>query len=113
MQHHHDHDSAFHSQGYTIYILIWIGLVVLTGLTVVVAGVDLREVAVLTAMIVASIKSFLVMAFFMHLKYEPPIFRLMFLILLITFAIFMILTFSDVLFRASPNVLFGRPPANI
>lgn len=112
MQHNHDHDSAFHSQGYTIYVLIWLGLVVLTGLTVVVAGVHLRELAILTALMVASVKATLVMAIFMHLKYEPPVFRLMFLVLLITFAIFMILTFSDVLFRSSPNILFGGSTLN-
>jgi cytochrome c oxidase subunit 4 len=103
----HDHDNTLHSVGYTIYILVWMGLVVLTGVTVVIAGVDLRQMAVLTALIVAVVKSVLVMSFFMHLKYEPATFKLMVLVLIITFAIFLILTFSDVLFRSSPNVLFG------
>lgn len=111
MQHeHHDsatHEQALHGLGYGLYILIWIGLVALTGVTVAIAGVDVRQLAVLVAMLVASVKSTLVMAYFMHLKYEPPVFRWMFLVLLVTFAIFMILLFSDVLFRESPNVLFG------
>jgi cytochrome c oxidase subunit 4 len=103
----HDHDTALHGLGYTIYVLVWIGLVVLTGVTVTVAGVDLRQMAVLVALIVAVTKSVLVMAFFMHLKYEPATFKWMVLVLIVTFAIFLMLTFADVLFRSSPNILFG------
>jgi cytochrome c oxidase subunit 4 len=103
----HDHDNALHGLGYTIYVLVWIGLVVLTGVTVAIAGIDLRQLAVLVALIVAVTKSVLVMGFFMHLKYEPPTFKWMVLVLIVTFAIFLILTFSDVLFRSSTNVLFG------
>lgn len=102
-----EHDNALHGLGYGLYIIIWIGLVALTGVTVVIAGVNIREMAVLVALTVATVKSFLVMSFFMHLKYEPPLFRWMVLVLIVTFAIFLLLTFSDVLFRSSLNVLFG------
>ena len=103
----HEHENALHGLGYGIYIIIWVGLVVLTGVTVVIAGVHIPQMAVLVALIVATVKSVLVMSFFMHLKYEPPVFRWMVLVLIVTFAIFLLLTFSDVLFRSSHNVLFG------
>ncbi len=94
-----EHKETTHTIGYTVYIFIWLGLVVLTGLTVVVAGVDLRQIAVAVAILIASIKSVLVMNYFMHLKYEPPLFKLMVSVLIVTFFIFIGLTFSDILFR--------------
>ena len=94
-----EHKDSTHTVGYTVYIFIWLGLVVLTGLTVTVAGVDLRQLAIAVAVLIASVKSFLVMNYFMHLKYEPPVFKLMVTLMLVTFIIFLGLTFSDVLFR--------------
>lgn len=103
----HEHENELHGLGYGLYIIIWVGLVVLTGVTVVIAGVNIPQMAVLVALIVATVKSVLVMSFFMHLKYEPPVFKWMVAVLIVTFAIFLLLTFSDVLFRSSHNVLFG------
>ncbi len=94
-----EHKETTHTVGYTVYIFIWLGLVVLTGLTVVIAGVDLRQIAIAVAILIASIKSVLVMNYFMHLKYEPPLFKLMVSVLIVTFIIFIGLTFSDILFR--------------
>ncbi len=94
----HD-ENAVHGLGYTLYIVVWLGLVVLTGVTVAISGVDLKAFSVTVALIVAGVKSALVMAYFMHLKYEPPVFRWMLLVMAVTFIIFIGLTFSDVLTR--------------
>ncbi|RMF54639.1 MAG: cytochrome-c oxidase [Calditrichaeota bacterium] len=93
------HEEKTHSVGYTVYIFVWLALVVLTSVTVVVAGVQLHQLAVAVAILIASVKSYLVMSYFMHLKYEPPLFKLMVAMLLVTFAIFIGLTFTDIIFR--------------
>ncbi len=92
-------ESSAHSVGYGIYVLVWISLVVFTGLTVVVSGVDLKALAVTTALTIAATKSILVLFYFMHLKSEPSLFKTLVFVVVITLATFIILTFLDVLFR--------------
>jgi len=88
-----------HSIGYGVYILVWLSLVVFTGLTVAVAGVDLKALAVTVALSIAATKSILVLMYFMHLKYEPPLFRTLVVVVVVALATFIILTFLDILFR--------------
>jgi len=95
----HQDKTVEHSGGYGTPILIWLGLVVLTGLTVSVSGINLKMFAVFTALLIASVKSFLVISYFMHLKYESVMFRVMVFVCLVTLAIFIGLTFFDILYR--------------
>lgn len=63
-------DSGFFDK----YMKVFIALLVLTVITVAVSRMHVSAVAHITiAMIVASIKAFLVGAVFMHLKYEKPV----------------------------------------
>lgn len=92
-------ESPAHSIGYGTYILVWIGLVVFTGLTVVISGVHLKALTVATALTIASVKTILVLLYFMHLKYEPSLFKTLVVVVVVALATFIILTFLDVLFR--------------
>ena len=92
-------ESSAHAVSYGIYILVWIGLVVFTGLTVVVSGVSLKALAVTVALGIAATKSILVLLYFMHLKYEPPLFKTLVFVVVLALVTFIILTFLDVLFR--------------
>jgi cytochrome c oxidase subunit 4 len=52
-------------------IAIWIGLVAITGLEVLLAYEELEPSVMLTVLVVLSlVKAAMIMAFFMHLKYE-------------------------------------------
>ncbi len=84
---------------YGLYIMTWAALVVLTGLTVTAAGLHLGALSIYTAIAIAAVKGTLVLFIFMHIKYEPPVFRLMLSVALLTIAVIMALTFSDVAFR--------------
>ncbi|GAB4335301.1 MAG: cytochrome C oxidase subunit IV family protein [Calditrichia bacterium] len=84
---------------YSTYIMVWLALLTLTGLTVTVAGLNLKDFAIITAIFVAAFKSVLVMNYFMHLKYESPLFRNMIYITVFTLAIIIGLTFTDISFR--------------
>lgn len=91
--------NAQHVVTYGQYVLIWLGLVGLTCLTVALAGIDLGRWVVVTALVIASIKGLLVLNNFMHLKFEEPTFRYFVLVALVTFVIFISLTFFDYAFH--------------
>jgi len=85
---------------YKTYVRIWLGLVILTGLTVSMAGMNLGLFSIVIVLAIAAIKSGLVLSYFMHLKYETGLlFKLMIPIVLAVLTVFIGLTFSDVAFR--------------
>ena len=97
-QHDQGHGSEAHIISYGQYVLIWLGLVAFTGITVTLAGIDLGRWVIITAVSIACIKSTLVLNIFMHLKYENRIFRIFLAVAIVTFVIFITLTFFDYAF---------------
>ncbi|HAB52464.1 MAG: hypothetical protein A2315_05750 [Ignavibacteria bacterium RIFOXYB2_FULL_35_12] len=91
------HNSlAEHKQhGYGIYILVWLALLALTAVTVTVAGINFGGITVTTALLVASVKSYLVLKIFMHLGAEQKAFKVFVLVALFFIIISFILLFSD------------------
>lgn len=92
-------DRSAHAVSYRANILIWIALLVLTGLTVMVAGIDIGRSGILLNILIASIKAGLIVYIFMHLKYESVLLKLMLLMTLITLTVIIVLTFLDTLYR--------------
>lgn len=91
--------STEHMVSYGKLTAVWITLLVLTVITVAVTRVELGMWKVWTALGIASLKAGLVIAFFMHMKYEPFLLKLLLFIALATLAIFIGLTFSDIYYR--------------
>ena len=88
------------NKNYQTYILVWLGLVILAGITVSMAGMNLGLLSIVIVLAIAAIKSGLVLSYFMHLKYETGLlFKLMIPIVLAALTVFIGLTFSDVAFR--------------
>ena len=94
-----EHNAEGHVLGYGKLIKVWLVLLVLTSVTVGVTRFDLGGYKVLTALGIASAKSGLVIAYFMHMKYEARLLRWFLFLALLTLAIFIGLTFFDVLYR--------------
>jgi cytochrome c oxidase subunit 4 len=84
---------------YRTFVIVWALLLVLTAITVTVSRIHLGALNIWVALGIASLKSALVIFFFMHLKYERLLFKLFLLGALVTLAIFIGLTFFDVLYR--------------
>ena len=85
---------------YRTYVWVWVGLLILTGLTVSMAGINLGRLSIAMVLAIAAIKSGLVLGYFMHLKYETGLlFKLMIPIVLAALTIFIGLTFTDIAFR--------------
>jgi len=94
-------EERIHLLKYRTYVFVWFGLVCLTMLTYTVAvGIHPGGWAVLVALAIAGTKSSLVLTYFMHLKSEKPlIFKVIIPLVLAVFLVFILLTFSDVVFR--------------
>lgn len=79
--------------------VIWLLLLVLTGLTVAITRLDLGGFKVVAALAIASAKAGLVIAWFMHMRFEGRLLRWLLFVTLLTLAIFIGFTFFDVLYR--------------
>lgn len=85
---------------YKTYALVWMALVILTGTTFSVAGMELGGWTVLIALAIAGTKSGLVLNYFMHLRSERLlIFKVIIPLVMAVFLVFILLTFSDLAFR--------------
>ena len=83
-----------------LYLLVWGALIVLTGTTVTVATLSIRSAAVVVALTIAAAKSSFVFIYFMHLRWERRwLIKILVPIALAVLAIFIGLTYSDVLTR--------------
>lgn len=68
-----DHSPELgHVQPFSVYLTVFISLLVLTAVTVGAAFLDFGAFDFVVAMLIASVKAMLVALFFMHLKYENP-----------------------------------------
>ncbi len=95
------HAEEEHIVEYKLLFKVLIALFILTGLTVLAGSVDLGYLNVVVALLIATAKACLVVFFFMHLKYEGGLFKIMVLLVFVILAIFIGFTFFDVAFRTN------------
>lgn len=90
-----------HIVSYKEHFGTWAGLIILTIMTVVVSVVNakLLTLTVITALTIATTKAILVSYWYMHLKFEKKIYKIMLGIVMLLFTNFMILTIIDYLTR--------------
>jgi cytochrome c oxidase subunit IV len=82
-----------------VYLLIWLALMVGTGLTVFAALQDFGIFNAIIALVIATTKAILVILFFMHAKYSGKHIALVILSGLFFLAVLLTLTLSDYLSR--------------
>jgi cytochrome c oxidase subunit IV len=82
------------------YAVVWLALLVLLAATLAVARLQLlARYSVLGSLLIATAKAGLVLAFFMHLKYEGRFLKGLLLLTLAALTLFIGLTFADVWYR--------------
>jgi cytochrome c oxidase subunit 4 len=69
------------------------------GATIAVTKFHMGSISILVALLIASVKSGLILYYFMHLRYESRLFRLAFLLPIFVFALSIGFTFLDVWYR--------------
>ena len=92
-------ETSHHIIGYGKLTAVWLILLVLTALTVWVSRLHLGFSHVWGSLAIASAKAGLVIAFFMHMRYEGWLLRGLLFVALLTLAIFIGFTFFDLLYR--------------
>jgi len=98
---------------YTTYLIVWLALLALLAATITIARMHLLvKYSVLAPLIIASIKAGLVLAFFMHLKYEGKFLKVMLLVAVATLTVFIALTFTDVWYRGEPPTTHDTGPGH-
>ncbi len=93
------HAPHVHITPLWVYLLVFVALLALTGLTVLVSRVEMGALNTPVAMIIATIKCVLVILFFMHLIHQT---RLTWVVVIGSFlwlGVLFVLTFSDYLTR--------------
>jgi len=88
-----------HITGYSVYVWVLIFLMSMTCLTITVTWLHLSALTVLIAMIIAVIKGASVITWFMHLKFESSLFKVLVVVVLTVYALVIGLTFFDYLYR--------------
>ncbi len=92
-------EQGKHTVPTSTFIVVWIALLILTALTVMVAELHIGRASVLVPLVIASAKAGLVLWFFMHLKYEKRLFKLLLLMPIGTLLVILLLTFADIWYR--------------
>jgi cytochrome c oxidase subunit 4 len=92
-------NGKHHIVPYRTYVFILIVLLLCTFISIAVTNIELGELTVTAALVLASIKSFLVLAYFMHLKFDKPYIRIMVGFVFMVFLAVIVITFFDYLFR--------------
>ncbi len=84
---------------YRAYIVVWLVLLVLTGVTWGVSYISLGMGNVAVALLIASVKAGLVALYFMHLRYENKLVWTFALVPLFFLSLIIFGTLSDTMFR--------------
>ena len=88
-----------HIVAYRTYLLILVVLIACTLISVGITHIELREYTVAGALILAIIKSYLVLTYFMHLKFDNPLYRRMAIFVFLLFFAVVFITFIDYIYR--------------
>ena len=88
-----------HIVPFRVYIIVLVALLALTFSSIGITGIELGKYTVAGALLFAGIKSFLVLTYFMHLKYDKRYIRIMVAFVLAIFVVVLVITFLDYLYR--------------
>jgi len=94
MKNHEDHITS-----YSLNLSVLLILLILTTISVLAVKFHFGAFTVAVALIIASVKAGIVLTYFMHLKFENLLLRLMVVGVFLLFAIVVVITFIDYYFR--------------
>lgn len=92
-----NHDN--HISSYSLNWTVLLTLLILTTISILAVKLHFGAFTVAVALIIASVKAGIVLTYFMHLKFENLLLRLMVMGVFLLFAIVIVITFIDYYFR--------------
>jgi len=94
-----DKEQHPHIVKYKTYVFVLIALLFMTFASIAITSINLGPYTVSAALLLASIKSLLVLLIFMHLRFEKKFYAIMVGGVLLLFACVIFITFLDYLYR--------------
>ena len=91
--------ETVHITPYRTYAWVLIALLSFTFLTITVTWIDLSAITVFVALIIASVKAYIVLTYYLHLQFESSLFRVFVIMVLAIYVLVIAFTLSDYLFR--------------
>jgi cytochrome c oxidase subunit 4 len=92
-------EEKHHVVPYRIYVFVLLALVALTFSSIEITRIELGAYTVAGALIFACVKTYLVLTYFMHLKYDKKYIVAMVVFVFTLFLVVIIITFLDYLYR--------------
>jgi cytochrome c oxidase subunit 4 len=92
-------NEKHHIISYRTFLLVLAGLILLTLISVAVTRISLGTLTVTIALLIAAIKSSLVLSIFMHLKFDDKFFSIMVIAVILVIGLVIFITFLDYLYR--------------
>ncbi len=94
-----EHNDKPHIVPYKTFLLVLGALLAFTFVSIAVTNYDLGPLTVVTALVLATAKTILVLTFFMHLKWDVKMFAILITAVLILIGVVIFITFLDYLYR--------------
>ena len=92
-------EEKHHVVPYRVYVIVLLVLLALTFASIGITSIELGELTVAAALIFACIKTYLVLIYFMHLKYDKKYIAAMVAFVFLLFFVVIVITFLDYLYR--------------
>ncbi|HLP05509.1 MAG TPA: cytochrome C oxidase subunit IV family protein [Paludibacter sp.] len=92
-------NNTSHITGYLVLAKVLLVLMLLVFITVTVTSLSLAPYSIMIALLIAGVKSFLVLSYFMHLRYETLALKLLVGMVFLLYAALLVFTFVDYAFR--------------
>jgi len=92
-------NNVSHTTEYKVLAKVLLVLMLMTLLTITVSTIGLGAFSVAVALLIASFKVYMVLTYFMHLKYESLLLRILVGFVFALFALIIVITFVDYAYR--------------
>jgi len=92
-------NNVSHITEYKTLARVVLVLMFLTFLTITVTSLHLGAFSVTVALLIAGVKAFMILTYFMHLKYESVLLRVLVAMIFVLYAVIVLITFIDYAYR--------------
>ncbi len=92
-------NNVSHTTDYKVLIKVLLVLMFLTFVTIYVTSFHLAAFGVTVALLIAGVKAFMILTYFMHLKYESLLLRILVAMIFMIYAVIVLITFIDYAYR--------------
>ena len=94
-----NNEEKHHIVPYRTFLLVLLALLAFTFLSIGVTSYNLGPLTVITALVLATLKTILVLSYFMHLKFDVKMFGILVFAVLALIGVVIFITFLDYLYR--------------